>query len=427
MIEFFQKLFSSEGWPPRKICGDWSEDLIILHLVADAMIFLAYMAIPALLAYFIIKNKTKFSWIIWLFVCFIFGCGLTHLVNMLMFFDPMYRLDGLVKIFTGVISLVTVIALAWLVPRVIISPQIIDSFVIAARQYLWIYFLFGSSIAVLFTLSIMDIVFHIIRSENAVWNIFLRFFAIVVTFSMFVKLMEQYSELKSGIEAKDKLEEDLKKTNKELEQFAYIASHDLRAPLRAISNLSEWVIDDLKDKVLPEETKKHLRLIQDRIKRMNSLIEGILQYSRVGRLYVNKELVNLNKVVSDVLDSIDKKKFNFSIDALPTITANPTSISQLFQNLISNSIKHHTKDDGNITLLVLDRGNHYEFILKDDGPGISESFLPRLFGMFQTYRPPTSESTGIGLALCRKIVEEAGGKIWAETDKGAKFLFTWPK
>ena len=227
-----------------------------------------------------------------------------------------------------------------------------------------------------------------------------------------------------------KLKDKLLNTNTELEQFAYIASHDLKAPLRAIINLAEWIEEALKDnKEVTEETRRHLRLMSERVIRMNSLIEGILQYSRVGRVYVDEEVVDTNKIVEEVIDSLEKKQFTINVAKLPNIRANKITIVQLFTNIIGNSIKHHTYDNGRVDVTVIDKGNEYQFGIKDDGPGIDPALHYKLFQMFQTLGKATSQSTGIGLALCRKIVEQAGGKIWvvSEVGKGATFFFTWPK
>lgn len=426
MIEFFQKLFNSEGWPPRKICGDWSEGLITLHLISDAMIFLAYMAIPSLLAYFIIKNKTKFSWIIWLFVFFICLCGLTHLSNMIMFFNPMYRLDGVVKLATGVISLATVVALAWLVPRIVIVNEHLDLFVAESKKFLWVYLIFGTAVGTGIILLLLDIVNNLPALDI---GHLLRGTAITITLVMFIKFVTQVSKIEKDAAQRQLLEADLRKTNAELEQFAYIASHDLKAPLRAISNLSEWVQEDLKGKDLSPDSVRYLGLIKDRIKRMNGLIEGILHYSRVGRVHVAKQAIDMNIVVHDILENIDKKNFTFKIGTLPTIKANPILIDQLMQNLLTNTVKHHERDDGNVEVTVKDKGSFWEFSVKDDGPGIPEAFRKKVFGVFQTYKPPTADSTGIGLALCKKIVEENGCEIWFESEpgKGTNFLWTWGK
>lgn len=226
----------------------------------------------------------------------------------------------------------------------------------------------------------------------------------------------------------EKTQSKLVEVNSELEQFAYIASHDLKAPLRAINNLAQWITEDMGDS-LSVQSKNHLRLMRDRITRMNALIEGILQYSRIGRVYTEKRQVDLNKTVTAILDTLDKKQFTFEVQTLPSIFGNDTVLFQLFGNLISNAIKHHTKEDGKIQVTCEQDEGFYRFGIIDDGPGIPKELQNKLFILFQTLaRPTDATSTGIGLALCKKIVEESGGRIWVDSDVGlgTKFFFTWP-
>jgi light-regulated signal transduction histidine kinase (bacteriophytochrome) len=221
----------------------------------------------------------------------------------------------------------------------------------------------------------------------------------------------------------------LKAVNDELEQFAYITSHDLKAPLRGIMNLATWIQQDLEEqKNLSSDTKKHIALIQDRIRSMDNLIEAILQVSRVGRMNVEQSTIDVNKLIKEVIASIDKKNFTINVPEIPCIRTNKVTLSQVFQNLINNSIKHHTRDNGVIDITFNDNGDYYQFGIQDDGPGIDATYKNKLFVMFQTIGPKKPDSTGIGLALCKKIIELANGKIWFEPGtKGAKFLFTLPK
>lgn len=220
----------------------------------------------------------------------------------------------------------------------------------------------------------------------------------------------------------------LQKANQELEQFAYVASHDLKAPLRAISNLAYWIEEGIGDK-FTDETKEHMTKLQGRVRRMNNLIEGILQYSRVGRLYTETEEVDMDEALADILGSLDKKRFTITSQKLPVVRANPVTILQLFTNLIQNAVKHHTREDGRVDITVEEGDSEYVFSVQDDGPGIDQLYHERLFGLFQTLGKKQDDSTGIGLALCKQIVEAAGGKIWLDPDykNGCRFRFSWPK
>ncbi len=217
----------------------------------------------------------------------------------------------------------------------------------------------------------------------------------------------------------------------ELEQFAYVTSHDLKAPLRGISNLAGWIREDLEG-VLTEETREQLELLQDRVGRMQALIEGLLEYSRVGRTARSKETVNTADLVAESIDSLAPPA-GFVIEVgpdMPVLETDRLHLGQVFANLIGNAIKHHRGDEGHVWIGARDLGDRYEFRVSDDGPGIPERYHEKVFMMFQTLASRDQDAdTGIGLALVQKIVQEHGGSITLDSGKGggATFRFTWPK
>lgn len=225
--------------------------------------------------------------------------------------------------------------------------------------------------------------------------------------------------------------EELERSNRELDQFAYVTSHDLKAPLQAISNLSEWIEEDLGDKVTGE-SRKHMDLMRRRVARMVSLIEGILEFSRVRRIREKPEMVNVGKLLTEVIDMMNRPK-DFAIvvsKRMPTMETEKIRLHQVFANLISNAIKHHHKMDGKIEISVEENGDFYEFSVRDDGPGIAPEYHEKVFLIFQTLKPRDKfESTGVGLALVKRIVEDKGGHVTLESSEGAgsTFRFTWPK
>lgn len=215
-----------------------------------------------------------------------------------------------------------------------------------------------------------------------------------------------------------------------LEQFAYVASHDLKAPLRAVSNLAQWIEEDLTDK-LDEGSKEQMALLRDRVRRMHDLIEGLLEYSRVGGSKSSESQVNTRELVNEIIDSLSPPKgFKIKVQTeMPTLYTDRLQLGQVFSNLISNSLKHHGGTRGKIRVSCESFGKGYQFTVCDDGQGIAPEYHSKVFMMFQTLRATDMESsTGIGLALVKKIVEEQGGSISLASDvgKGACFTFTWP-
>lgn len=223
----------------------------------------------------------------------------------------------------------------------------------------------------------------------------------------------------------------LEQRNAELDQFAYVASHDLKAPLRAISNLAEWLGEDLSGQI-PDENQHQLDLLRGRVQRMEALINGLLEYSRVGRRQRSTEDVDLNQLLDNIVDSLaPSPQFAVTVaPGLPTLHTCKSTLSRVLSNLIDNALKHHNGDTGNISVTCTDRGQEVELAIADDGPGIDPQYHDRIFTIFQTLKARDDfESTGIGLAVVRKIIEAESGRIWLESalGEGTTFFFTWPK
>jgi signal transduction histidine kinase/sensor domain CHASE-containing protein len=217
----------------------------------------------------------------------------------------------------------------------------------------------------------------------------------------------------------------------ELEQFAYVTSHDLKAPLRGIANLATWLEEDLSGK-LTEATREQLGLLRDRVQRMNALIEGLLEYSRIGQAAHILASVDTGELLTEVIDSLSPPE-GYIVDVpanMPTLYTDRLHLYQVFSNLIGNSIKHSKGGQGHVWIKVRNRGEYYEFTIADDGPGIAQEYHDKVFMMFQTLAAKDyGSNTGIGLALVKKIVQEHGGSITLESEEGhgATFRFSWPR
>ena len=238
-------------------------------------------------------------------------------------------------------------------------------------------------------------------------------------------------ELRRRAEELARLTDALQRSNRELDQFAYITSHDLKAPLRGIANLSRWIEEDLQEHITGE-SRQHLDLLRGRVHRMEALIDAILEYSRVGRVRARPERVDVAEMLRETIDLLSPPEgFRVEVEgAMPTLHTERMRLQQVFMNLVSNAVKHHHRKDGRVRIGVEDAGDMWRFSVSDDGPGISARFHEKVFVIFQTLEARDKvEGTGIGLALVKKIVESQGGSVTLESDegKGATFRFTWPK
>jgi PAS domain S-box-containing protein len=244
-------------------------------------------------------------------------------------------------------------------------------------------------------------------------------------------IFRDITENKKAEKLRNQLLEQLAGANQELKDFAYVVSHDLKAPLRGIKTIADWISTDYADK-LDDNGKEQMNLLASRVDRMHNLIDGILQYSRVGRTEEEKVTVNLNRLVTEAIDMIAPPE-NITItieNELPTIVFEPTRIMQVFQNLLSNAVKYMDKPKGLIKVGCVEEDSFWKFNVTDNGPGIEEKHFERIFQMFQTLAPRDEfESTGVGLTVTKKIVELYKGKIWVESKvgEGSTFFFTLSK
>ncbi|MCX5747144.1 MAG: ATP-binding protein [Proteobacteria bacterium] len=247
----------------------------------------------------------------------------------------------------------------------------------------------------------------------------------------FIAIRAEITERKRLEAENARVMQEIQAANKELTDFAYIVSHDLKAPLRGISSLASWLLTDHGDK-LGDEGNEQLALMSNRVKRLGALVDGILAYSRAGRGREDRVLVDLDEVVRNVIDLLAPPP-HVRVDIatpLPRVVIEPFKAQQLFQNLLSNALKYMDKPEGQIVVRCTDDGDHWTFAVSDNGPGIEARYFERIFQLFQTLAPRDRvEGTGVGLALVKKIVELEGGMIWVESTVGVgtAFHFTLPR
>ncbi len=251
-------------------------------------------------------------------------------------------------------------------------------------------------------------------------------------------LESEITERKNAEQALELLNKDLEstiselqRTNKELQEFAYITAHDLKTPLRGIGTLADWLSTDYADK-LDEEGQEHVKMLAERAKRADKLVDSILRYSNAGHDKEEHEQMDLNTALPEIICEIEPPgNIEITIEnKLPVLMCQKTHISQIFQNIISNAIKYMDKEKGQIKVGCIDDGGFWKFSIADNGPGIDHKYYKKIFKIFQTLSPPDeTDSTGIGLSVAKKLVKLNGGRIWVESNhgEGCTFFFTLPK
>jgi PAS domain S-box-containing protein len=229
---------------------------------------------------------------------------------------------------------------------------------------------------------------------------------------------------------KEQHRRELERSNADLERFAYVASHDLRAPLHAIALLAEWVRDDIAAIASPEAVES-LKLLQGRALRLQMLLDGLLAYARVGRVDSPIEDVDIAALVRDIADTLAPPPgfLIACVGTMPSLRTRRSPIHVVLQNLIANGLKHHDRAEGRLTVSAHLVDEVAEFRVSDDGPGIPPQFHDRVFEIFQTLQSRDEvDSGGIGLSIVKKEVENHGGRIWVESmppKRGTTFIFTW--
>jgi hypothetical protein len=366
VVDFFRRLTDSSDWPPRWLCGHWTDFHGWLYITSDLMIWLAYMIIPMMLIrYLFIKKGVPLPGVFWLFGAFILLCGLTHLIDAMLFWVPVYRVSALVRFLTGIVSIATVLAL-------------------------------------------------------------FRYFDEAVG----LRTSKEYDR---ELSFRQQAVQELSRSNEELQQFAYVASHDLKSPLKTISNYLN-LLESKYGSELPADAQRLVTTSTKASERMQSLIDDLLTFSHVGTNVAFTE-VNLNQVVAEILEEqqteIRASGAAVKVGSLPTLTAHYTDLKQVFQNLISNALKYRKADTvPQVTIEAIDQPTQFCFGIRDNGIGIDPKYFDRVFQIFQRLHGRHEYSgTGIGLATCKKVVDIYGGQIWIESavGEGTTFYFTIPK
>ncbi len=249
-----------------------------------------------------------------------------------------------------------------------------------------------------------------------------------------VLVFRDISERRQIEEQTRRLNEDLVRTNQDLQQFAYAASHDLKEPLRTVATCLQLALRDYSGKVLDRQAGQLIEVAVAGARRMHDLVDALLEYSRAGEVAEPAiEPVRVDKVVRDAItnlqSAIAETHALVSFGQLPVVTANPLHLAQLFQNLIGNALKYRSERPPRVTVTALEQDKRWMFTVEDNGIGIEPEYQAQIFGIFKRLHGAEYPGTGIGLAICKKIVDRHGGSIWVESepDKGSRFSFTLPR
>ncbi len=375
----FKWLFEND-FMPHGHCYFWRPDILWTHVLSDGIIAIAYFSIPITLVYFLNKRRDfPFRGILALFAAFIILCGTTHILGIITVWKPIYVIDGMVKAATALVSIATALVLVPMVPIALSmrSPAELE----AANEMLRA---------------------EIDRRQEAEWR------------------------LQHAVES-------LRRSNEELEQFASVASHDLQSPLRAVVNFTQLLKSRMSGK-LDKETEEFFAFIEDGGKQMQALINDLLQVARVSKEGRPAKPVSTTKVLQDALLPMQHtlNKVGATVEAadLPEVMGDPVQLQQLFHNLVGNAIKYvapGTKP--NVRISAKREQDYWHFIVADNGIGIPEHQLRSIFEIFRRLHSKDEyHGTGIGLAICKRVVEKHHGKIWAESTagEGSQFHFTLP-
>lgn len=356
---FIERLAKAD-FMPHGHCFFWRGDILWLHVISDALIFFAYFSIPLMLLYFRKRiPDLPYKGILALFAAFIFWCGTTHAMNIVTLWNPVYRLEGVIKLITALISVATAILLFPIIPQALA-----------------------------------------LRSPKEV--------------------------------------EEERRRRQELEKFTHLASHDLREPLRTISLFTE-LLKQKEGKTSDPETQEYLSHIIKNSNRLADLIEDLGAYSRLDLDHLPLEEISISDCVKKAEENLEhsiqesKAEMTSSFSpSSPMIRAVPSQMLQLFQNLLSNAIKFQPPGKKpKIHIQGIEQDTHYLLSVSDNGIGFDPNFKEQVFLVFKRLHQAEDgyPGTGMGLAICKRIVEQHGGKIWVESEvgKGSTFYFTLRK
>jgi len=394
MIQAIVNFFNSENFMPHGHCFLWQPDILWLHVISDVGIAAAYFAIPFALLYFVRKRKDlPFQAVFVLFGAFIFLCGTSHVMDIWVLWHPDYAMQGIILALTAIISIATFFMTVKLIPQALLLPS-------------------PSQLA----------------KVNAELN----------AANHQLEILYKQSQ-ESGQAQLLNYTKALERSNQELDDFAYIASHDLKEPLRGLHNHASFLLEDYQDK-LDESGVQRLKRLGQLSQRMEQLVDELLYFSRLGRTELAIQECDPNKMISEIGQLMETflKERNAHIvipKPMPRVVCDKPRITEVFRNLITNAVKYNDKKERIVEVGFLESVNapHGKeknvFYVKDNGIGIEREFYGEIFRIFKRLQNPVGgeeTGTGAGLTFVKKIIDRHKGRIWLESEpgKGTVFYFT---
>ena len=386
-MEGLEELFTDDFMPHGQ-CLFWTPSVLWLNVVSDAIIALAYYSIPVCLFLFVRRRRdVAFGSIFVLFGLFILACGTTHVMAIITMWRGAYGVEGLVKAATAGVSMLTAIV-TW--------PSLRKALTLPSPRQL------------------------ALTNEQ-----------------LSSEIRERLRAEEEARRASEQLEQrvaertaELVRSKEELEQFAYIASHDLQEPLRIVSAYSQLLEEEYGDR-LDEQAREYIATSVSGARRMQRLIEDLLAYSRIrpdADVTLTTSAENaLQSALANLELAVTESGARITREALPDVVTDGRLLGQLFQNLLANAMKYCGDAPPRIHVDATTEDGHVHFRVRDEGVGIAPEFHERVFEPFRRLHSDDS-GTGIGLAICRRIVESSGGRIWLESapGSGSTFHFTLP-